>query len=331
MFSATLPPGGRIVILGTGGTIAGTGHDASRPWAYQAAQLGVDQLLATLLDGVPALRPWGAHLKAEQVAQVDSKDMGWPVWQALGVSLQRHLADPSVLGVVITHGTDTLEETAALLHWLAPATKPIVLTAAMRPATAADADGPANLALSVATVASAHQSGQGGVVACLQGRVWSARDVRKAHSHALDAFDGGGAQPLGVAVRWPAGPALGWSWLQAQQQPCVAMLTSHADAQWEAQALRQALCARAQGELALDAVLVACTGHGTVHEALDAALQEAAAAGVVIWRSSRVAQGGVLPRDGDRWPAAGHWTAAQARLALQLHLMGVPAAALITA
>jgi len=330
MFSATLPQGARIVILGTGGTIAGTGHDPARPWAYQAAQLGVGQLLASLLDGVPALRPWGAHLVAEQVAQVDSKDMGWPVWQALGAALQRHLADPSVLGVVITHGTDTLEETAALLHWLAPATKPIVLTAAMRPATAVDADGPSNLALSVATVASAHRSGQGGVVACLQGRVWSARDVRKAHSHALDAFDGGGVEPLRDAAPWPVGPALGWSWLQAPQ-PRVAMLTSHADAHWEAQALRQALRARAQGELALDGVLVACTGHGTVHEALDAALQEAAAAGVVIWRSSRVAQGGVVPRDGDRWPAAGHWTAAQARLALQLHLMGVPAAALIAA
>ncbi|MEY4764069.1 MAG: hypothetical protein RI907_742 [Pseudomonadota bacterium] len=333
IFSTTLPAGARVVILGTGGTIAGTGHDPKRPWAYQAAQLGVADLLA----GVPDLAVLQPHLAAEQVAQVDSKDMGWPVWRALAAALARELADPAVLGVVITHGTDTLEETAALLHWLAPRDKPIVLTAAMRPATAADADGPANLSDAVAAVLHAWRARQGGVLAALQGRIWSARDVRKAHSHAVDAFDGGGAEPWltgtpgqGHAGPWPSRPwpvaatgqGLGWQWVAqtaSQAPPRVALLTSHADADGEG--LRAWLThpvARPQG------VVVACSGHGTIHSELWAALREAQAQGVVVWRSSRVARGGVLPRDGDEWPACGHWTAAQARLGLQLTLMGAP-------
>ena len=89
--------------------------------------------------------------------------------------------------------------------------------------------------------------------------------------------------------------------------------------------------AGASSQAGLAGVVVACTGHGTVHQALEAALVDAEVAGVKVWRSSRVARGGVQVRDADRWPAAGHWTAAQARLALQLHLMGVAAAELVSA
>jgi L-asparaginase len=330
IFSATLPRAAKVVVLGTGGTIAGTGHDLSRPWAYDAAQLCVDDLIG----GVPALAPLQSHLLCDQVAQVDSKDMGWPVWRALVAALARHLADADVLGVVITHGTDTLEETAALLHWLAPATKPIVLTAAMRPATAADADGPDNLADAVATVLLAHQQKQAGVVAVVHGRVWSGRHVRKAHSHAVDAFDGGGEAPVLVGtpgglghadalnpmLAWPQGPALGFSVLAATPA-VVPLLTSHADADG---LLVRALLALPAGLRSKrpQGLLVACTGHGTVHRALSQALQEAQQAGVLVWRSSRVARGGVTPRSDDVLPATGHWTAAQARLGLQLHLMG---------
>jgi L-asparaginase len=328
IFSATLPGAARVVVLGTGGTIAGAGRDASRPWAYDAAQLGVDDLVG----GAPALAPLQHHLRCEQVAQVDSKDMGWPVWRALAAALTRHLGDADVLGVVITHGTDTLEETAALLHWLAPASKPIVLTAAMRPATAADADGPGNLADAVATVLLARQQGQAGVVAAMHGRVWSARHVRKAHSHVLDAFDGGGALPLLTGTPgglghmgvdspmsvWPQGPALGFSVMSAEPA-LVPLLTSHADA--------DGLLVRALLALPTDrprGILVACTGHGTVHEDLSLALMEAQRAACLVWRSSRVGRGGVTPRSDDVLPATGHWTAAQARLGLQLRLMGAP-------
>lgn len=302
-----------ILILGTGGTIAGTACDPARSWAYHAAQLSVDQLVAA----VPELA--GQPLSTRQVAQVDSKDMGWRTWQALGLAIEEALADAEVGAIVVTHGTDTLEETASLLHALHDGGKPIVLTAAMRPATAPDADGPANLALAVRVARDAAQRGQGGVVACLAGRTWSASDVRKAHSHAIDAFDGGGAPALADGEAWPQPESRGWRLLRADSPPRVEVVTSHADADgwWVDAALAHA---RAGGE-ALGGLVVACTGHGTVHAGLEAALQRASAAGVVVWRSSRVARGGVLSREGDAWPAAGAWTPAQARVRLQLDLL----------
>jgi L-asparaginase len=301
-----------VLILGTGGTIAGTASDPGRSWAYRAAQLSVEQLVSA----VPELA--GIPLATQQVAQVDSKDMGWASWQALGRALERAMLDDTVSAIVVTHGTDTLEETACLLHALHDGRKPIVLTAAMRPATAPDADGPANLAQAVRVAQAAAHRGEGGVVAALAGRIWSARDVRKAHSHAIDAFDGGGAESLDEPTPWPKPQTLGWHWLQ-QTPPRVEVVTSHADADgWLVDA---ALAhARASGDQ-LAGLVVACTGHGTLHEKLEAALQRARDAGVVVGRSSRVARGGVQPREGDTWPAAGNWTPAQARVRLLLELL----------
>jgi L-asparaginase len=305
-----------VLILGTGGTIAGTACDPARSWAYQAAQLSVEQLVAA----VPELA--GQPLLTRQVAQVDSKDMGWRTWQALGQAIDLALADDDVGAIVVTHGTDTLEETACLLHALHDGRKPIVLTAAMRPATAPDADGPANLAQAVRVAREAAQRGQGGVVACLAGRTWSARDVRKAHSHAIDAFDGGGASALAEGEAWPQPEARGWQLLQGARPPRVELVTSHADADgWWVDAVLAHASAQGGADDALRGLVVACTGHGTVHEGLEAALERASAAGVVVWRSSRVARGGVLSREGDVWPAAGAWTPAQARVRLQLDLL----------
>ncbi len=302
-----------VLILGTGGTIAGTASDPGRSWAYRAAQLSVEQLVSA----VPELA--GIPLATQQVAQVDSKDMGWATWRALGKALESAMADEAVSAIVITHGTDTLEETACLLHALHDGRKPIVLTAAMRPATAPDADGPGNLAQAVRVAQAAAQRGEGGVAVALAGRIWSARDVRKAHSHAIDAFDGGGAEPLGELTPWPQPQAGGWQCLQATPMPRVEIVTSHADADgW----LVDAALAHAQASgQKLDGLIVACTGHGTLHEKLEAALQRARDEGVSVWRSSRVARGGVQPRDGDTWPAAGHWTPAQARVRLLLELL----------
>lgn len=302
-----------VLILGTGGTIAGTASDPGRSWAYRAAQLGVEQLVAA----VPELAAFS--LRTRQVAQIDSKDMGWATWQALGQAIEGAVLDEAVSAIVVTHGTDTLEETACLLHALHDARKPIVLTAAMRPATAPDADGPANLAQAVRVAQTAAERGEGGVAVALSGHVWSARDVRKAHSHAIDAFDGGGAEPLDEHTRWPQPEARGWHGLRHAQPPRVEVVTSHADADgWLVDA---ALAhAQASGDK-LDGLVVACTGHGTMHEKLEAAIQRARNAGVLVWRSSRVARGGVQPRDGDAWPAAGSWTPAQARVRLLLELL----------
>lgn len=314
----------KVVILGTGGTIAGTANDPSRAWAYQAAQLSVAQLI----EAVPALQ--GVPLEAVQVAQVDSKDMSWSIWRQLGRALHVQLARDDVAGVVITHGTDTLEETACLLQALHDGAKPVVLTAAMYPATSPDADGPGNLRDAVRVVQESARRGLGGVVAVMHGRVWSAIDVRKAHSHALDAFDGGGASPLVVLAQddrseavwpsaWPACGRFGWGYLEVNP-PRVEIVCSHADADgW----LVRAMLAHAQTSACpLRGIVVAGTGHGTLHEGLAQALREATQQGITVWRSSRVARGGVLAREGDEWPAVPHLTAAQARVALTLSLLG---------
>lgn len=315
----------RVVVLGTGGTIAGVADDPGRQWAYKAAQRSVGQLV----DAVPELAD--VPLEVEQVAQVDSKDMGWAVWRALGEALARHLARDDVAGVVITHGTDTLEETAWLLHALHDGCKPVVLTAAMRPATAPDADGPGNLRDAVRLVQAAAAQGLGGVVAVLHGRAWSAAYVRKAHSWALDAFDGGGMPPLAQVqadglwqldgTPWPVSGSGVWAVL-AQPAPRVEIVFSHADADgWVVDAL---LAHAATMRAPLAGLVVAGTGHGTVHAGLTEALLRADNAGVVVWRSTRVARGGVLHREGDRWEAVPELTPAQARVALVLSLMGLP-------
>lgn len=313
---------GRVVILGTGGTIAGTGDDPQRTWHYRAAQLSAAQLVAA----VPALQ--GVALDVRQVAQVDSKDMGWAIWRELAQAVAAALAQDEVDGVVITHGTDTLEETAYLLHALLDGRKPVVLTAAMRPATAEDADGPGNLRDAVRVVQEASRRSLGGVVAVLHGCVWAGAQVRKAHSHQLDAFDGGGHAPLArldddggwLATRpWLPGLGLGVAWM-THPAPRVEILVSHADA--DGWLLRAALAQSAVGTAdPLRGVVVASTGHGTVHQGLEAALHEAARQGVLVWRSSRVARGGVMAREGDVWPACGDLTPAQARVALMLHLL----------
>jgi L-asparaginase len=332
----------QVWVLGTGGTIAGVRRGDERAGGYTAAVLGVDDLLA----GVPC--PSGWAVQAEQVASVDSKDMGWATWQALSSALQRVLVEHACDGVVITHGTDTLEETACLLDWLHDQRRPIVLTAAMRPATAVDADGPANLRDALSAVAALAEVGHGGVWVVMQGRLWPAAQVRKAHTQAVDAFDGGGGAPAAVrdasgqwrvipadgravdaaadadaewrclAVR-PAQPPL-WSWFAQQPRPRVECVLSHADA--DGWGVRAWLAFESPTPLA--GVVVACTGHGTMHQGLQEALTQAHQQGVVVWRSSRVARGGVSMLPDDPWPATGRLTAAQARLALCLHLLQAP-------
>ena len=183
--------GQKIVVLGTGGTIAGTSAQAGDNIGYTAAQVGVAQLLAA----VPGLQAMAGTLLTEQVAQIDSKDMDTAVWQALARRCAQHLQDPAVRGVVITHGTDTLEETAWFLDQvLDTRAKPVVLTCAMRPATALAPDGPQNL---LDAVAVASTPGARGVVAVAAGELHGARQVQKVHPYRVNAFSSGEAGPLG--------------------------------------------------------------------------------------------------------------------------------------
>jgi L-asparaginase len=280
----------RLVLLGMGGTIAGRSAQVSDNVGYRAGEVAV----ADLLDGLPL--PADCVVEAEQVCQIDSKDLGPAHWQALVQALQRQLARAEVAGLVITHGTDTLEETAYLLHRVLAPTKPVVLTAAMRPATALSADGPRNLVDALLVAAEAARLGRAGVVAVLAGRVWAGAEVRKVHSHRLDAFDAGDAGPLALVEEgrlrelraWPAGDGLGSNRLAlpAAQWPQVEIVLSHAGANGRLVKLLMTS--------GVDGLVVAGTGNGTLHAELEAALIKAERAGIRVLRSTRCAAGGVI-------------------------------------
>lgn len=304
----------KVVLLGTGGTIAGTSAQAGDNVGYRAGQLGVAQLLAA----VPALSAWS--LEAEQVAQLDSKDMSHAVWQRLASRVAKHLARPEVAGIVITHGTDTLEETAWFLQRVLAPTKPVVLTAAMRPATALQTDGPQNLLDAVSVAAT---PGVRGVLSVLAGAVHGPAEVRKLQGYRLDAFSSGEAGPLAWMEEgqlrplrdWPSGTPLGAELVARPlaQWPRVALLCSHAGV--EGDLLQAVLAAGYQG------VVVEGTGNGTVHEALEAPLRQAMAAGLRVLRATRCQGGGVVGSPPGALPSAGPLTPAKARVELLLSLL----------
>ena len=330
----------KILIIGTGGTIAGMAADCQNPGVYQAAQLTVQSLVAA----IPGIEKAAQRaLDVVQIAQIDSKDMHDGVWQALLQACDSALRDDRVAGVVITHGTDTLEETAWFLHQcLGVLPKPVVLTCAMRPANALMADGPQNLKDAVTAAGARDAHGQPllrqVVVATGGGELHGARWVYKAHPHRLLAFSSGEQGVLGWVegggVRLRDGrdadaragrytgtqalaalPAAGHAW------PWVELITSHAGARAE---LVDALVA--QG---VRGIVVAATGNGTVHASLAAALDRARDEGVAVWRATRCADGTI---SGSQLPAPGKADAARelnvalspvkARISLQLALMG---------
>jgi L-asparaginase len=313
-----------VVILGTGGTIAGVAASAGDELTYRSAQLGVD----ALVTGVPELAE--LPLETEQVAQVDSKDMTHAIWQALAARVAFHLAREEVAGVVITHGTDTMEETAYLLHRLLAPAKPVVLTGAMRPASSRLADGPRNLADAVA-LARDSASGAHGVLVVMGAAVHGAADVRKLHANRVDAFGSGDVGPLARFEQgglhrlrgWPSGLPLGIETIGSDPAgwPAVEIVTSHAGASG---ALVDALVRDGVG-----GIVVAATGNGGVHAQLEQALERAAAAGVRVVRATRCGEGAILEPDGPpnrALPSAGALTPAKARVELLLELLSPRAA-----
>src|SRR5476649_859084 len=175
--SAPLP---RVRVLATGGTIAGAQTKGAR--GYKAAAFSVDALIAA----VPQLSEL-ARLDVEQVAAIGSQDMDEATWRKLAARTSAALADADIAGVVITHGTDTMEETAFFLNLVVRSEKPIVLVGAMRPATAISADGPMNL-FNAAAVA-AHPKARGrGVLVVANDEIHFAREVAKTNTTQVGTF-----------------------------------------------------------------------------------------------------------------------------------------------
>lgn len=180
-------PKPRIALVATGGTIAGTAASAVDTARYAAGQLGA----AALLAAVPQLAEL-AEVRSGQLFNIDSKDMGPAHWLLLLRQVQALADDAEIAGIVITHGTDTLEETACFLDTTLATGKPVVMTAAMRPSTALSADGPLNLYQAV-RLACRPAAGRAGVLAVLGDRILPARSLAKRHPAAVDAFSTPGA------------------------------------------------------------------------------------------------------------------------------------------
>ena len=171
----------RVHVLGTGGTIAGAQPDPAHH-GYKPAAYGIDWLL----NAVPGLGRL-ATLTGEQVVNIGSQDMDDAIWLRLARRLNEVLASADTDAVLITHGTDTLEETSYFLDLVTPSIKPVVVVGSMRPATAISADGPANIYNGVAVAADAQAGGRGTLV-CLNDEIHYARNAVKTGTSNPSAF-----------------------------------------------------------------------------------------------------------------------------------------------
>lgn len=180
----------KVMILATGGTIAGAAESQTEA-GYQSGSVGVD----TLIKAVPQLKEL-ADVGGEQIANIGSQDMNDEVWLKLAKRVNAVLKDSKVKGVVVTHGTDTLEETSYFLNLVVKSDKPVVMTGSMRPATGLSADGPLNIYNAVAIAADPEAKGRG-VLVQLDDDVHSAHDLTKTHTTDVNTFRSGEAGLVG--------------------------------------------------------------------------------------------------------------------------------------
>ena len=312
----------KIVVLGMGGTIAGVASDPEKPKEYIAGALGV----ADLIDRLGLSN--AVQIDVQNVAQINSKDMQVPHWQALLSAVDTANQDPQTRAVVITHGTDTLEETAFLLEAMGPWSKPVVLTCAMLPANAADADGPGNLtdALNWASLTQ-HCA----VFVVCAAKVHLSQDVQKLTTENVDAFTSGpqacfaskqGGQwhehrDLAPARHFHK-PSLTYA-LALKKWPRVEMVTNHALN--DGAVVRALLATSASEDTPLAGIVLAGTGMGTASQGLEQALQLAVDQGVKVWLSSRCIFGLAHAQAQTTWGLVTPLSAAKARTALCLSLM----------
>jgi len=275
-----------IVVIGTGGTIAGAGKVSTDTSTYQTASIAVDAIVAQ----VPALASV-ANVTSEQVFQVGSKSMN----EELMIKLAKHVSEVlkrgDVDGVVVTHGTDTLEETAYLLNLTVHSDKPIVFAASMRPATAISADGPLNL-LDAVIVASSKEAKGKGVLVSLNDEIHTARDVAKTNSFKTDTFKSPYG-PLGYVVEGkaifyrniirPSTTTSEFDIEQIDKLPRVDIAYQYTNSDTVAyDALIKA---------GAKAIVISGTGNGNVSDALLPQLTEIMKKGTVLVRTSRTGSG----------------------------------------
>ena len=277
-----------VVVLATGGTIAGAAATDVQA-AYTSGQVGVEQLLAA----VPQAKKF-ASLKGEQIANIGSQDMNDEVWLKLAKRINELAAMPDVDGIVITHGTDTIEETAYFLNLVVKSKKPVVLTAAMRPSTALSADGPLNFFNAVAVAASKDAAGRG-VLVVANDWIHGAGSLTKTSTTAVQTFLSPLSGLIGTVAygevefyRGPVGRSTADSEFSLDgvtSLPRVDIVMAHEN--MDGKLIEAAVAAGSKG------IVIAGVGNGNMTQPALDVLAAQAKKGIVCVRSSRVTTGRV--------------------------------------
>ena len=284
--NADLP---NVVILATGGTIAGSAETGTQA-GYTSGKLGID----AMIDAVPGIRKL-ANITGEQTANVGSQDMSVEVWLKLANRINELLATDDVDGIVITHGTDTQEETAYFLNLVVKSDKPVVTTGSMRPSTAVSAEGPLNLYNAVAVASNPKSKGRG-VMIVMNDQIHSAQAVTKTNTTSVETFKSPiqglmGAVIYGQLEFYRTPHAIHtvnseFSIEGVKELPRVDIIYGGVD--MPADLIELSIKAGAKG------IVIAGVGNGNMNAASLAASKKATSKGIVVVRSTRVPTGYVL-------------------------------------
>jgi L-asparaginase len=277
-----------VVILATGGTIAGAAATGAQA-GYTSGQVNID----AMINAIPEVKKI-ANLKGEQVSNVGSQDMSFEIMLKLAKLIDEYSAKPDVTGIVITHGTDTMEETAYFLNLVVKTDKPVVLVGSMRPSTAISADGPLNLYNGIAVAADPQAKGRG-VLLVMNDWIQSAQNIVKVSTTAVQTFMSPlkgliGTTAYGVSefYRYPSskfGAKSEFSVKGVTKLPRVDII--YADVDMPADLIDASVERGAKG------IIIAGVGNGNMPAAALEACSRASKKGVIVVRSSRVATGNV--------------------------------------
>ncbi len=311
----------RVAVMATGGTIAACAQQRATTLSYVDSQVSVEDMLDSVSGAIG-----GIDVLPLQIFQMGSENFDGATWATLAMRIDALTAAPDVSGIVVTQGTDTLEETAYFLHLVLKTEVPVVLVGAMRPSTAISADGPLNLLRAIQLAASPVARGKG-VLVLLNDRIFSARDVSKTHTCGLDSFQSSDFGALGYMqedrpcfYRLPLrAHTLDTPFnITASQSSLPRVEITYGYAGGGREAVDAFVCAGAAG------IVHAGTGNGTMSQVMQEALLEATLREVIVVRSSRTGSGIVTPQLGldtnDRFIPADSLNPQKARVLLQLAL-----------
>jgi len=281
----------RIIVLSTGGTIAGQQPNTDRA-GYLPAKIPID----TLLKNIPSINQ-KAIVRGEQIASIGSYDMTIEIWLTLAKRINEIFAKNEADGIVITHGTDTQEETAYFLNLVVQSDKPVVLTGAMRPATAISGDGPKNLYDAIIVAADVNSKGKG-VLVCFNENVYDAKNVVKINTTNVNAFASPNAGSIGqvydgkVSYNTPSFNSRSgftpFDISKIDSLPTVEIVYAYAGA--SNVAINALINNHTPG------IIIAGSGNGSFDKAIRESVKTAVSKNIVVVRSSRVVSGKVTPQ-----------------------------------